>query len=144
MQEEVDGRNVSKVTICFSGETPRDTDLPLDGDTRDNFRSHSKEVVIYAGVDDFHRHLVSGVAVTATHESDILTINRDKKREILLAVISKHRKYRADIMAARIVADIISKEKTTQQVSFADEKVDTMEDVSILVRKQKTLVRDGD
>ena len=47
-------------------------------------------------------------------------------------------------MAARIVADIISKEKTTQEVSFAEEQVDTMEDVSILVRKQKTLVRDGD
>ena len=34
-------------------------------------------------------------------------------------------------MAARIVADIISKEKTTQQVSFNDEQVDTMKDVSI-------------
>ena len=34
-------------------------------------------------------------------------------------------------MAARIVADIISKEKTTQQVSFTDEQVDTMKDVSI-------------
>ena len=34
-------------------------------------------------------------------------------------------------MAARIVADIISKEKTTQQVSFYDEQVDTMQDVSM-------------
>ena len=34
-------------------------------------------------------------------------------------------------MAARIVADKISKEKTTQQVSFADEQVDTMDDVSM-------------
>ena len=34
-------------------------------------------------------------------------------------------------MAARIVADIISKEKKTQQVSFADEQVDTMQDVSM-------------
>ena len=34
-------------------------------------------------------------------------------------------------MAARIVADIITKEKTTQQVSFANEQVDTMKNVSI-------------
>ena len=60
-------------------------------------------------MDDFHRRLVAGVAVTATHVSAILTINRDKKREILLAVISKDRKYRSDRMEARIVADIISK-----------------------------------
>ena len=33
---------------------------------------------------DFHRHLVSGVDVTAKHASAILTINRDKKREISL------------------------------------------------------------
>ena len=102
------------------------------------------EVVVHAGMDDFHRCLVAGIDVTATHASAILTINRDKKREmsleviskdkkreILLAVSSKDRKYRADRMAARIVADIISKEKTTQQVSFNDEKVDTMKDVSI-------------
>ena len=60
-------------------------------------------------MDDFHRPLVAGVAVTATHASDILTINRDKKREILLAVISKDSKYRADRMAAQIVADIYKK-----------------------------------
>ena len=34
-------------------------------------------------------------------------------------------------MASRIVADIISKEKTTQQVSFADEQVDIMQDFSM-------------
>ena len=34
-------------------------------------------------------------------------------------------------MAARIVADIISKEKKTQQVSFTYEQVDTMKDVSM-------------
>ena len=73
-------------------------------------------------MDDFHRRLVAGVAVTATHPSAILTIIRDKKREILLAVGSKERKYRDDRMSARTVADIISKEKTTQQVSFSDEK----------------------
>ena len=165
VQEEVEGRNISKVTICLSGETTIDTDHPLDGDTRGNFGSHNEEVVVYAGMDDFHRRLVAGiavtathasailtlnrevvihagmndfhrrlvagVAVTATHASAILTVNRDKKREILLAVSSKNRKYRADRMAARIVADIISKEKITQQVSFADEQVDTMKDVSI-------------
>ena len=42
-------------------------------------------------MDDFHGRLVAGVAVTATHTSDILTVNRDKKREILLAVSSKYR-----------------------------------------------------
>ena len=143
-----------KAKICFSGETPGDTDLPLDGDTRGEFRSHSEEVVVHAGMNDFHRRLVAGLAVTATHVSDILTVNRDKKREILLAVSSKNRKYRADRMAARRVTDIISKEKTTQQVSFADKQVDTMEmlvcqgrfylRIDILVRQQKTLVRDGD
>ena len=80
---------------------------------------------------DFHRRLVAGVAITATHVSDILTVNRDKRREILLAVSSKDRKYRSDRMAARIVADIILKEKTTQQVSFTDEQVDTMKDISM-------------
>ena len=34
-------------------------------------------------------------------------------------------------MAAQIVADIISKEKTTKQVSFADEQVDIIQDVSM-------------
>ena len=131
MQEEVEGWNVSKVTICFSGDTPRDTDRPLDGDTRGDFISHSEEVVFHAGMDDFHRHLVAGVVVTATHASDILTVNRYKKREILLAVSSKDRKYRSDRMSAQIVADIISKEKTTQQVSFANEQVDTLKDVSM-------------
>ena len=58
---------------------------------------------------DFHRCLVAGIAVTATQVSALLTVIRDKKREILLAVISKDRKYRANRMAARIVADIISK-----------------------------------
>ena len=58
-------------------------------------------------MDKFHRRLVAGVSVTATQASAILTVNKDKKREILLAVSSKDRKYRADIMAALIVADII-------------------------------------
>ena len=109
VQEEIEGRNISKVTICFSGETPGDTDCPLDGDTIGDFRSNSKEVVVLAGMDDFHRRLVAGVAVTATSASSILTVNRDRKRGILIAISSKDRKYRADIMAARIVADIISK-----------------------------------
>ena len=34
-------------------------------------------------------------------------------------------------MTTQIVADIISKEKTTQQVSFTDEQVDIMKDVSM-------------
>ena len=97
------------VTICFSGETPRETDCPLDGDTRGDFRSHINEVVVYSAMDDFHRCLVAGVAVTMTHASDIFTVNRDKKREISLAVSSKDRKYRADRMEGQIVADIISK-----------------------------------
>ena len=66
MQEEVEGRNFLKVTICFSGETLRDTDRPLDGDTRGDFRSHSEEVVVHSGMDEFHRRLVASVAVTAT------------------------------------------------------------------------------
>ena len=60
-------------------------------------------------MENFHRRLVAGVAVTETHASDILTVNRHKKREISPAVRSKERKYRADRMAARIVSDIISK-----------------------------------
>ena len=131
MQEEVEGRNVSTVTICFSWETPVDIDRSLDGYTRGNFRSHSREAVVHAGMDNFHRRLVAGIAVTAAHVSATLTVNRDKKREISLAVRSKDRKYRADIMAALIVEYIISKEKTTQQVSFANEQVDTMKDINI-------------
>ena len=76
VQEEVEGRNVSKVKICFSGETPIDTDRPLDGDTRGEFGSHNEEVVVHAGMDNFHRRFVAGVAVTATHPSAILNINR--------------------------------------------------------------------
>ena len=49
----------------------------------------------------------------------------------MLAVSSKDRKYSAAIMEALIVANIISKEKTTQQVYFAGEKVDIMKDVSM-------------
>ena len=63
MQKEVEGRNVSKAKICFSRETPGDIDHPLDGDTRVDFRSHRKEVVVLAGMDDFHMGLVAGVAV---------------------------------------------------------------------------------
>ena len=110
MKEEVEGRDISKVTICISGGTPGYTDLPLDGYTRGEFRSHSEEVFVHVGMEKFHRRLVAGVAVTATQASAISTVNRDNKREILLAVIRKYRKYRADIMAALIVADIISKE----------------------------------
>ena len=99
--------------------------------TRGDFRSHSEEVVVDAGMENLQRNLVAGVAVTTTHASAILTVNRDKKREILLSVISKDSKYRADRMAARIVVDIILKEKNKQQISFADEKVDTMKDVSM-------------
>ena len=104
----------------------------------------NREVVVHAGMNNFHSCLVSGVAITATHVSAILNVNRYKKREILLAVISKDkkreislavsskdRKYRSDITTERIVADIISKEKTTEQVSFSNEQVDTMKDVSI-------------
>ena len=100
MQEEVEGRNVSKAKRCFSEETPGDTYRPLDGDTRGDFRSHSEEVFAHAGMDDFHTRLVAGVAVTATQASDIFTVNRYKKREILLAVSSKDRKYKAERMAA--------------------------------------------
>ena len=60
-----------------------------------------------------------------------MTVNRDKNIEISPAVSSKDRKYRAERMAARIVAAIISKEKITQQVSFSDEQVDTTKDVSM-------------
>ena len=82
VQEEVEGRNVSKVTICFYRETPGETDLPLDEDTRGEFRSQSKEVVVHAVMDGFHRRLVASVAVTATHTPAILTVNRDMKREM--------------------------------------------------------------
>ena len=109
MQEKVEGWNVSKVTICFSGETPGDTDHPLDGDNRGDFRSHREEVVVHSGIGDFHRRLLSGVDVTPTRASDILTVNRDNKIEILLAISIKDRKYRTDRMAALIVADIIPK-----------------------------------
>ena len=102
-------RNVSKVTICFSGETPGDIYCPIDWDSRGDFKSHSKGVFVNSGVDDFHRRLVSGVAVTATIVSAILTVNRDHKREISLAVSSEDRKYRADRISAQIVEDIISK-----------------------------------
>ena len=85
--------------------------IPLDRDIRGDFRSQIKEVVVHAGMDDFHRNLVAGVSVTATHASAILTVNRDKKRGISLAVSSKDRKYISYRMSARIVADIISKEK---------------------------------
>ena len=126
VQEEVEGRNISKVTICFSREKPEDKDRPLDLDTIGDFRSHSEEVVFHADMENFHRRLVAGVAVNATRAADILIVNRDKKREISLAVIIKDMKYRADRMAARIVVDIISKQNSTQQVSFADEQVYTM------------------
>ena len=82
MQGEVEERNISKVTICFSGETPGDTDRPLDEDTRGEFRSHIKEVVFHAGMEKFHTRIVAGVAVITTHASSILTLNRDKKLEI--------------------------------------------------------------
>ena len=71
-------------------------------------------------MDDLHRHLVDGVAVTATRLSVLLTVNRDKKREILLAGSIKNRSDRTDRMAARIVSNIISKENTTKQVYYDD------------------------
>ena len=77
MQEEVEGRNVSKVTICFSGETPGDIDRLLDWYTRGDFRSHSEEVVVHAGMENFRRRLVAGVAVTTTYVQARLTVNRE-------------------------------------------------------------------
>ena len=53
MQEELEGWNVSKITIFFSSETHIDTDLPLDGDTRGYFGSYNDEVVVHAGMDDY-------------------------------------------------------------------------------------------
>ena len=55
-------------------------------------------------------------------------------------------------MEAQILAEIISKEKTTKKVYFANEQVDTMKDVSmpflsenkILARQKKILAIDGD
>ena len=120
-----------KVTICFFGETPIYKDIPIDGDTRGDFRSHNEEVFVHAGMDDLHRRLVAGVAVTAAPVSAILNVNRECRREISLAVSSKDRRDRADRIASRIVSDITSKEKTTKQVSFADGQVDTMQDVSM-------------
>ena len=131
VQEELEGRNVSKVKICFSGETPGDIYLPLDGDNRGELRSHSKGVVIHAGMDELYRRLVVGVDINAAHLSALLTVNRDKKREISLAVNSKDKSDRSDRISARIVSDIISKKKITKQVSFANEQVDTMQDVSM-------------
>ena len=72
-----------------------------------------------------------------------MTVYRDKNPETLLAVIRRDRKYRADRMSAPIVADIISKEKTTKQVSFADEQVNTMQDISMprrFLSKNKTFL----
>ena len=66
VQEEIEGQNVSKVTIYFSGETPVDIDCTLYEDTRGDFRSHSEEAVVHSGMDNFHMRLVAGVAVTAT------------------------------------------------------------------------------
>ena len=88
MQEEVEGRNLLKVTICFSGETTEDTDLSLDGDTRGEFRSHNEEVVVHTCMADFHRSIVAGVDIIMALASSILSVNRDRKREILLAVSS--------------------------------------------------------
>ena len=74
LQEELEGWNVSKITIFFSSETHIDTDLPLDGDTRGYFGSYNDEVVVHAGMYDFHTRLVSGIAVTAKHASAILIV----------------------------------------------------------------------
>ena len=121
VQKEEEGRNFLKVTICFFGETPGDTDRPLDGYDRGNFRSHKEEVVVHAGMEKLHRCLVADIAVTATRVLAILTVNRDKKHEISLAVSSKDKTSRDDRMAAQIVSDITSEENTTQQAYFADE-----------------------
>ena len=66
--------------------------------------------------------------------SAILTVNRVKKREMLLVVINKDRKYISDRMSSQIVAYIISKEKK-KPVYFADEQVDTMKDFSMSRKK---------
>ena len=48
-----------------------------------------------------------------------------------LAVSIKDREYISDRIASRIVADVTSKENTTQQVYFVNEQVDTIQDVSM-------------
>ena len=50
-------------------------------------------------MNDFHRRLVAGVAVTATHASAILTVNRDNKRGILLVVSSEDKKREISLAA---------------------------------------------
>ena len=49
-QEKVEGRSLLKATICFSRETPGDTNSSLDGETRGDFRSYGKELVVHAGM----------------------------------------------------------------------------------------------
>ena len=103
---------------------------------------------------DFHMRLVAGVAVTATQASSISTVNKDKKCEISLALSNKDRKYRADRMAAQIVADIISKERQHNRylspmkmwipcrMSVFNKRFYLR--IDILVRHEKTLARGGD
>ena len=141
VQEEVDGRNVSRVTICFSGETPGDTDRQLDGDTRGNFRSRSKVVVVHAVMDDFHRRLVSGVAVTATHVSAIFTENS----EVLVhaGMNNFHRRLVAGVaITATHVSVILTVNRDKKliislAVSSKDRKREILLAVSITYRKRE-------
>ena len=95
----------------------------LDGDTRGDFESHNKELFVNAGMEDFHRCLVAGIAITATNVSAILTVNRYKKREILLAVISKDKK-------RKILKSVRSKDKKREillAVNSKDRKTEVTE-----------------
>ena len=144
LQEEVEGRNVSKVKICFSGETPGDTDFPLDGDTRGDFRSNIEEVVVRAGMDDFHRRLVAGVDVTATHALYILTANRGVV--VHAGMTDFHRRLVAgvDVTATHASAilnvNIDKKREISLAVSSKDKKREILIVVSSKDRKREILL----
>ena len=115
MQEEIESRNVSATSICFSGGAP-----PEVGD---NLAENRGEEVIVHDMNNFNRRLISSIRVT---EEGALKTNmwvKKRKREIssaLKAIDNVNQKKIQNAMessvqeAARKVAAIMSTIKVPQ------------------------------
>ena len=79
VQEEVEGRNVLTISMCFSGEVSG-----KPGDYKEYKECNQEEVVIH-DMDDFNRRLISSIRVTEESALRINILEKKRKREVAAA-----------------------------------------------------------
>ena len=119
-QEEIEGRNISTISMCFTGEVSGG-----EGDIR-----NSEEVIVH-DMDGFNRRILSSVRVTGESALRDNLLEKKRKREVAATVrgIDMIDHKRAATMAARIVADIMSEKPKSLGNEGAQEE--TVQDIEL-------------